>query len=171
MNGLVLASTCDPSFRLLCKKVQKAFAGNSANLQRLELESMNSLASRLRLFRGNISSLDCEAIVTAANNSLCGGGGVDGAVHAAAEPRLVRASMAVGPCPTGEARITDGFELNAKYVIHAVGPVFNDLARSGRELASAYEFCSTAGTEAQDSEHSLSVYFNRSLRLPIGTSV
>ncbi|MEM7560550.1 MAG: macro domain-containing protein [Planctomycetota bacterium] len=101
---------------------------------------MSTLAKRIRLFRGDITSLDCEAIVTAANGSLCGGGGVDGAVHAAAGPELVRASMALGPCPTGEARITDGFKLSAKYVIHAVGPVFNDLVTSGPELASAYEF-------------------------------
>jgi len=100
---------------------------------------MSILATRIRLFRGDITSLDCEAIVTAANGSLCGGGGVDGAVHDAAGPELVRASMALGPCPTGEARITDGFKLSAKYVIHAVGPVFNDLATSGPELASAYE--------------------------------
>lgn len=100
---------------------------------------MNSLATRIRLFRGDITSLDCEVIVTAANGSLCGGGGVDGAVHSAAGPELVRASMAVGPCPTGEARITDGFRLSAKYVIHAVGPVFHDLVTSGPELASAYE--------------------------------
>ena len=100
---------------------------------------MSSPATRIRLFRGDITSLDCEAIVTAANGSLCGGGGVDGAVHAAAGPELVRASMVLGPCPTGEARITDGFKLNAKYVIHAVGPVFHDLKASGPELASAYQ--------------------------------
>ena len=93
---------------------------------------------RIRLFLGDITSLDCDAIVTAANDVLCGGGGVDGAVHDAAGPELVRASMALAPCPAGDARITDAFNLGAKFVIHAVGPIFRDLDTDSVTLANAY---------------------------------
>ena len=98
-----------------------------------------SIESRIRLFLGDITSLDCDAIVTAANGALCGGGGVDGAVHDAAGPELVRASMALAPCPAGDARITDGFDLTAKFVIHAVGPIFRDIDKDRETLANAYE--------------------------------
>ncbi|MCM2370066.1 macro domain-containing protein [Aporhodopirellula aestuarii] len=96
------------------------------------------IESRIRLFLGDITSLDCDAIVTAANEALRGGGGVDGAVHSAAGPELVRASMALAPCPAGEARITDGFNLAAKFVIHAVGPIFHDIETDRETLANAY---------------------------------
>ncbi len=96
------------------------------------------IESRVRLFLGDITSLACDAIVTAANESLCGGGGVDGAVHDAAGPELVRASMALAPCPAGDARITDGFNLAAKFVIHAVGPIFHDIGTDCETLANAY---------------------------------
>jgi O-acetyl-ADP-ribose deacetylase len=87
----------------------------------------------------DITTLDTDAIVNAANESLAPGGGVCGAIHRAAGPDLARACAAIGRCPTGEARITPGFRLPAGYVIHAVGPVW----RGGREgeaemLASAY---------------------------------
>jgi O-acetyl-ADP-ribose deacetylase len=87
----------------------------------------------------DITSLDTDAIVNAANESLAPGGGVCGAIHRAAGPELARACAAIGHCPTGEARITPGFRLPADYVIHAVGPVW----RGGKEgeaklLASAY---------------------------------
>ncbi len=95
---------------------------------------------RLRLFRGNITSLDQDAIVTAANEALRGGGGVDGAIHRAAGPELLAACQQIGGCPCGEARITPGFRLTAKFVVHAVGPVYRD-GRSGEEalLRSAYQ--------------------------------
>lgn len=98
-----------------------------------------SLASRIQLFHGDITTLACDAIVTAANTALCGGGGVDGAVHDAAGPELVQASMTQAPCLAGEARLTPGFDLTAKHVIHAVGPIFNDIKCDGPTLARAYE--------------------------------
>jgi O-acetyl-ADP-ribose deacetylase (regulator of RNase III) len=87
----------------------------------------------------DITTLDADAIVNAANESLAPGGGVCGAIHRGAGPELARACAAIGHCPTGEARITPGFRLPARYVIHAVGPVW----RGGGEgeaqlLASAY---------------------------------
>jgi O-acetyl-ADP-ribose deacetylase (regulator of RNase III) len=99
----------------------------------------NPIASRIRLVLGDITTLDVDAIVTAANDALRGGRGVDGAVHAAAGPELVRASMALAPCPAGNARITGGFDLSARFVIHAVGPIFRDLVVDSQTLARAYE--------------------------------
>jgi O-acetyl-ADP-ribose deacetylase (regulator of RNase III) len=98
-----------------------------------------SLESRIRIFVGDITTLEVDAIVTAANEQLRGGGGVDGAVHAAAGPQLVRASRELAPCPAGSAKITPAFNLKVHYVIHAVGPVFRDLATDANVLASAYQ--------------------------------
>jgi O-acetyl-ADP-ribose deacetylase (regulator of RNase III) len=87
----------------------------------------------------DITTLDTDAIVNAANEALAPGGGVCGAIHRAAGPELSRACLAVGPCPAGEARITPGFRLPAKYVIHAVGPVWQGGRQNEAELlASAY---------------------------------
>jgi len=78
----------------------------------------------MRAEQVDITTLDVDAIVTAANDRLAGGGGVDGAVHRAAGPELLAACRRIGGCPTGEARITPGFRLKARHVIHAVGPVW-----------------------------------------------
>ncbi len=80
--------------------------------------------ARIQLYAGDITQLDVDAIVNAANESLLGGGGVDGAIHAAAGPDLVSASRKLAPCSPGNARLTPGFFLLAKNVIHAVGPIF-----------------------------------------------
>jgi O-acetyl-ADP-ribose deacetylase (regulator of RNase III) len=94
---------------------------------------------RIAIVLGDITKLAVDAIVNAANAAMSGGGGVDGAIHRAAGPDLLAACRQVGRCPTGQARITDGFRLPAKKVIHAVGPVWDGGGHNERELlASAY---------------------------------
>ena len=105
---------------------------------------------QLEVVRGDITRLVVDAIVNAANTALAGGGGVDGAIHRAAGPELMQASLALHGCPTGDAKATPGFRLPAKWVFHAVGPVWRggshgeDAALAGcyrrcLELAAAHE--------------------------------
>src|SRR5262245_46997549 len=97
------------------------------------------LRARLVVIAGNIVEQDVDAVVNAANTSLLGGGGVDGAIHDAAGPELLEACRKIGGCQTGEARITLGFRLKARHVIHTVGPVWSGGSRGEPELlASAY---------------------------------
>ena len=105
---------------------------------------MNSIAGKIELLQGDITKLNVDAIVNAANSSLMGGGGVDGAIHRAGGPSILEECKKIitkqGSCPTGEAVITTGGNLPAKYVIHSVGPVWSGGKKNEAEkLANCYK--------------------------------
>ena len=105
-------------------------------------------SSLLELVEGDITRQDTEAIANAANSSLAGGGGVDGAIHRAGGPTIMDECRKIGGCPTGEARLTTGGNLMAKYVFHAVGPIFRGGAHGEPELLkNAYLSCLKLASE------------------------
>ena len=123
------------------------------------------MTTRITLVQGDITQQQVDAIVNAANERLLGGGGVDGAIHRAAGPQLLAECRTLGGCPTGEARITKGYRLPARFVIHTVGPVWRGARRAGPPRAVYGQGYAEAGEKGEP--ELLASCYRSSLRLAV----